>query len=244
MPIPFEITYLSETESTNRYLRLLPTNEQHNIRVAVADFQTAGRGQRGNHWEAERGKNLLFSLELYPEKFLASRQFELSEVFSIAVREVLKEYIEDVTIKWPNDIYYLDRKLAGILIEHDLSGAYIHRTIIGLGLNVNQQTFCSDAPNPVSLKQITEQELDCHWLLQQILSRFYSLYHQLVSSTFNAFHSQYIASLYHREGFHRYRRGQEDFEARIEGIEPSGRLILLDIKGNERRFAFKEVAYL
>jgi BirA family biotin operon repressor/biotin-[acetyl-CoA-carboxylase] ligase len=131
----------------------------------VADYQTAGRGCGTNRWESERGRNLLFSLLIRPHGLSANRQFHLSMAISLAISETLGQHVGDVSIKWPNDIYWRDGKIAGILIEHTLQGALIKDSIIGVGLNVNQREFRSDAPNPVSLWQISGQETNREELL-------------------------------------------------------------------------------
>ena len=115
--------------------------------------QTAGRGQRGNSWESEPHKNLTFSVLLKPQHIIAREQFYISEIVSVAIVNTLRKYIIDqpIAIKWPNDIYVNDDKICGILIENTLSGYSISQSIAGIGININQQTFLSNAPNPISL---------------------------------------------------------------------------------------------
>ena len=155
----FQTIHISETDSTNRWLRERNVFEGDGAEpdmVVVADFQTAGRGCGTNSWESERGSNLLFSILLHPKDIKANQQFLISEIIALALAETIAKRVgEGVSIKWPNDIYWHDRKLCGILIEHRLSGDTIAESIIGVGLNVNQTVFVSNAPNPVSLKQIT-----------------------------------------------------------------------------------------
>ena len=177
----WEIIHIDETDSTNRWLKSqqLTANSQKAIAVC-AEYQTAGRGCGTNRWESERGKNLLFSLLLHPEQIHASKQFHISMVISLAITEALGQYIGNLSIKWPNDIYWKNGKLAGILIENTLQGTMIKDCIIGVGLNVNQQHFRSDAPNPVSLWQICERETDCKKLLHDILNCLdHYLYHDI-----------------------------------------------------------------
>ena len=146
----WKIVHIDETESTNQWLKEHGEDDM----VVVADYQTAGRGCGTNTWESERGQNLLFSVLLHPKQVVASRQFHISMAVSVAICEALEQFIGDVSIKWPNDIYWRDGKLGGILIEHTLQGSGIKDSIIGVGLNVNQRQCTSDAPNPVSLWQI------------------------------------------------------------------------------------------
>jgi biotin-(acetyl-CoA carboxylase) ligase len=149
---PFPLVALDETASTNQYLSQLCNQLQESVAeltTVTAEFQTAGKGQRGNTWEAEEGKNLLFSFVLYPSFLEARRQFILSQIVSLAIKEELSRWSDEITIKWPNDIYWKDKKICGILIENDLSGHHIRRSIAGIGININQEVFNSDAPNPV-----------------------------------------------------------------------------------------------
>ena len=149
------ILRVAETASTNSLLRELVIKESlAEGSVVVADFQTAGRGQIGNTWESEAGKNLMFSLVLYPTCIPANRQFLISQIAALSVKETLDSYTDHVTVKWPNDIYWKEKKICGMLIENDLMGRNINQSIAGIGININQEIFHSSAPNPVSLLQI------------------------------------------------------------------------------------------
>ena len=142
------IVYLPETDSTNSEIRrrLVECPDMRGGTVVAADFQTAGRGQKGNSWESQSGKNLLFSILLRPRRMAAAHSFILSQLVSLSIVEVLGRYIPDVSIKWPNDIYYRDRKLVGILIENDMQGVDVALSIVGIGVNVNQIHFWSSGP--------------------------------------------------------------------------------------------------
>ena len=235
----WEIVHLAETDSTNRWLRenqVLIANDQKQIAV-VADYQTAGRGCGTNRWESERGKNLLFSLLLHPKQIPASNQFHISMAVSLSITEALGQYIGDLSIKWPNDIYWRNGKIGGILIENTLKGDIIKDSIIGIGLNVNQRHFQSDAPNPVSIWQICEQETDREQLLLSILECLdHYLYHDIKA--------QYCAMLYRRRGFHPYVDKNGAFMAEIVDVEDDGHLLLRDDDGCERRYAYKEVQFV
>ena len=161
----------------------------------------------------------------------------VSMAISLAIVDALGQLVGDLSIKWPNDIYWRNGKLAGILIENTLKGNLIKESVIGVGLNVNQRAFHSDAPNPVSLWQITGQETDRVQLLHSILQAFDKLLGQDV-------HEQYLLQLYRRKGFHPYADKDGAFMAEIGGVEDDGHLLLNDEDGQQRRYAFKEVQFI
>lgn len=226
----FRQIHIEETGSTNQWLR---DHDADDDVCVVADFQTAGRGCGTNTWESERGKNLTFSLLLHPVMMPARQQFVISKAVSVALCKVLSRYAAGFSIKWPNDIYWNDRKIAGILIENRLQGALVKDSIVGIGLNVNQSVFLSDAPNPVSLCQITGCDIDREALLCEILK-------QLDLTTLP---DCYASLLYRRQGFHAYSDAEGKFEAELTEVEPDGRLALRTRDGHVRRYAFKEVRF-
>jgi len=243
------IKHIAETDSTNRWLKthkeehsLLQDTESNTLRLnnnfcLVADYQTDGRGCGNNHWEAERGKNLLFSLLIHPEHITANRQFHISKVVSIAICEALGQHIADLSIKWPNDIYWRNDKICGILIENTLKGHFIKDCIIGVGLNVNQRQFHSDAPNPVSLWQIIHQDTDREELLHSILNAFDKYMAEDVKA-------KYLQKLYRRKDFHHYADKDGTFMAELVTVEDDGHLLLRDDNNQQRRYAFKEVKFI
>ena len=236
--------HLAETASTNNYAREFPLNS--GVMLITTDYQTAGRGQRGNAWESAPEKNLLFSLAIKPNNISASQQFAICELISVALCDVLAKYCTDIRIKWPNDIYYRNHKLCGILIEHDLEGTQLSRTIIGVGLNVNQEQFVSDAPNPISLSQVIGHEVDREALLEAITARFFELYQQYASAILDrtALHQRYISLLYRLNIPSTYRDSRSAFTATLRNVELGGRLILEDQQGTLRSYLFKEVTYV
>ena len=240
----FEIIHIDETDSTNRWVkeelhkRIATPHSQREKRpfCVIADYQTAGRGCGTNTWESERGKNLLFSILIHPT-LPASKQFHISMAVSLAICEALGQYIGDLSIKWPNDIYWRNGKICGMLIENTLKGNTIKDSIIGIGLNVNQRTFHSDAPNPVSLWQISGQETDREQLLKDILRCLENYLDQDIKA-------QYCSLLYRRKGFHPYADKDGAFMAEIIDVEDDGHLLLRDEDGQERCYAFKEVTFI
>ena len=247
----FPIIDLEETDSTNRYLSDLCDNAPTapiEYTTVTARFQTSGKGQRGNSWESEAGQNLLFSTVLYPRFVEARRQFVLSQIVSLAVKEELDTYTEGISIKWPNDIYWHEKKICGMLIENVLEGNRIGRCIPGFGINLNQTIFRSPAPNPVSLKQITGRDYDAPTVLNGFLHRLHTYYEALRRDEDGCFAAsiarRYASALFRREGLHLYEDANGRFLARLADVEPDGRFVLQDEAGRLRKYLFKEVQYI
>ena len=251
MDFDFPIIVLEQTDSTSRYLTSL-CEEQHDqlgsFTTVRAEFQSAGKGQRGNSWESEAGKNLTFSFVLYPESLPAKRQFVISQVVSLGIVQVLQSYKADgFSVKWPNDIYYLDKKICGILIEVYLQGMNLGRCVCGVGININQDYFASDAPNPISLCQIVGREVDREELLQQVLSEIRKLYLQLLEGGEQVaieLSDLYFQHLYRKEGYYRFKDAQGEFMAKLVKVGLDGRLFLDDKERLLRSYLFKEVHYI
>ena len=246
--IDIALEEVKETTSTNDYLaNLCRESKAKEFYTVVAKSQTNGKGQRGNSWESESGKNLTFSIVLYPTALEANKQFILSMLAALACHEALSNYTNGFSIKWPNDIYWKDKKIGGILIENELEGKYITQSIIGIGLNINQEAFHSDAPNPVSLKQIIGAEVNLQEVLMKAVHSIIVGYRQL-EAYFNitqlAISAMYRKHLYRRKGLFPYRDAQGDFLAEHQEVEPDGHLVLKDEQGALRRYAFKEVTFV
>lgn len=245
---PIQFIHLEETHSTNSFLaQWCNTHETtEELTTVYADFQTNGRGQRGNGWESEAGSNLLFSYVLYPTFLEVSNQFFLSQIHALALQETLAGYTHDnaVTIKWPNDIYWHNCKLCGTLIENDWQGMHISRAITGTGINVNQETFFSDAPNPISLYQITGKKHPLHSILHEVMQRTAHYYDLLKQGNTDEIMDTYRSALYRREGLHLYQDENGLFNATIISIESNGKLILRDESGHLRGYMFKEVEFV
>ncbi len=236
---------LTKVDSTNQYLGVLSSKQNlPELTTVVANYQTSGRGQRGNSWESTDSKNLLFSFLLRPSFLEIKKQFSLSQIISLAIKEELEAHAKGFSIKWPNDIYWQEKKICGILIENDLIGNQISRTIVGIGININQEEFYSSAPNPVSLKQITNKEYNLSTILENILNRIASYYEQLKDGDSEKIASSYHQSLFRNQGMHLYQDKSGKFMAQIEKVTPEGPIILKDEAGQEREYAFKEVSYI
>ena len=236
-----------EVSSTNTYMKELLTAgvELPELTLVDADFQTGGRGQQQNVWESEADKNLLFSLLCHPTFLPATNQFVLSQAIAVAVQRILSEYTDGITIKWPNDIYWNDRKICGTLIECNLMGSTIKDCIIGTGINVNQTEFRSDAPNPVSLAQITGFTFNRQTILDSVVQQFKKLYEELKDGKIEELKSEYMLNLYRREGFYLYQEPNgEPFEAAMVDVEPTGHLVLRLHDGSIKKYEFKEIKYI
>ncbi len=234
---------LESVDSTNAYLKEWLTKEDlEENTVVVAHHQTAGRGQTGASWESEPGKNLTFSLLLYPSFLPFNQHFLILQAVSLGIKDVLAHYVHDISIKWPNDLYWENKKMGGILIENAIEGSIFQSSVIGVGLNVNQDVFYSDAPNPVSLKQITGQEIILEELLNQLWDNILLYYNQIREEIQRPVIAQaYKQSLYRKEGYYPYNDAAGDFLARIADVEENGQLVLEDIHQQIRRYSFKEV---
>lgn len=240
-----EIIHIRETNSTNNYLKeLLQTQTVDEGTVVWADFQSAGKGQRGNGWESEAGKNILFSIVLFPGFIKAGEQFILSQIVSLAVANCLQEYTAGISIKWPNDIYWNEKKICGILLENTILEDNIGHSVAGIGININQENFTSEAPNPVSLKQITNRDYNLEEILKTVVDNINVYYQQIKIGNTDFLIKQYKESLFRKDGYHLYNDGISDFLARIQDVDSSGLLILKTKEGEERHFAFKEVKYI
>ncbi len=235
------------TASTNSYLArmamMLPSGT-----VVHTPEQTAGRGQRGNTWESEPGKNVQFSMLLKSPVVPVAEQFKISEAVSLAIVETLEQYTSGFLIKWPNDIYHGDKKVCGILIEHSIMGSRINHSIIGVGINVNQTEFVSDAPNPVSLSQILGCEIPIEVVLHKVCEAVETrcAFESYSEQDFNTLHNEYLCRLYRKDGeLHRFVLPDgEEFMARIADVRPSGMLVLENEDSSVNEFAFKEVQFI
>lgn len=248
--------YIKQTHSTSTLLREHYSASIPHLYTIRADFQTAGRGQTGNSWESEAGQNLLFSALLKYDGIHAARQWRLSMLVAVALWDVLAKYLpqEQLTIKWPNDIYFGDKKLVGILIENSLSGEYVGYSIAGIGVNVNQTQWLSNAPNPISMKEITGDEYDVEKLMNEWISSMKSW----ELRTAEEIQMVYMQHLYRREGWHEYverevtiiptaiaQKGIEDsFFAEIVSVTEQGELVLRLQNNEEKTYHFKQIRFV
>ncbi len=248
--------YIKQTYSTSTLLREQYSDELPHLYTIRTDFQTAGRGQAGNSWESEDGQNLLYSTLLRYPHLLATEQWRLSMLVAITWWEVLAKYLpsEQLTIKWPNDIYFGNSKLAGILIENTLMSNHLAYTIAGVGLNVNQTVWHSDAPNPISMQQITGSTYPSKQLLEEWIL---SMKSWEIAPT-EDIRAAYLAHLYRREGWHPYlerevsltptaiaREGIDNsFLAEFVNVTEHGELVLRLQNKEEKIYHFKQIRFV
>ena len=239
------LLHLDKIDSTNQYLINLLESEKPEECTAVASFnQTKGRGQKGNSWLSKPGKNISYSIVIYPEYIPARNQFIISQVIALAVKSFLDEFTRNISIKWPNDIYWKDQKMAGILIENHLNGSLIAHSVIGIGININQKTFPKSLPNPVSLSRITGEQHDLKTLVQKLHHKIVLSIKDLSRGTEDDIQRFYVNNLYRRDGFHPYHDANGDFTAKIRGVNAQGNLILENDEGTVKNYEFKQVTYV
>lgn len=243
-----DYVFLDIADSTMNYAAA----HQHELgdrTMIVAHNQESGRGQRGNSWESEPGKNLTVTMLYRPKadmdpRPLDEQQFRLSEATALGVADTLEAYGLQAMVKWSNDVYVGDRKISGILIEHTIIGNRLDNSRIGIGLNVNQREFVSDAPNPVSMYQLLGEELP----LARVLDTLSEQLEKRLAQDADTLHADYLDRLWRRDGeFHgfRLREGEHtEFQAGIRDVKRNGPLVLQMTDGHETAFYFKEVEFI
>ena len=244
-----KITHFKTLESTNQYLQNL-LNEGVDIvnNIVVTDFQTSGKGQGKNVWQSENGKNLLFSIALDMSFLKAENQFLLTQIVSVTMIDVLKKYLpeESLFIKWPNDIYFNDKKIAGILIKNEIKGMMMGTSIIGIGLNVNQTSFDESLPNPISMKMITGKEYNLETLLNDICFELKTNANnqQPTTNSQQPTANSYTNKLYRNNQWASYEHEGAVKEMMIIGYDQFGRLILKEKNDREVVCDLKEISFV
>ena len=238
-----QIIRVEQTASTNSYLQQLSNAENlAEGAVVVTNNQTRGRGQGNNSWESEPGKNLTFSMILYPVSVQASGQFILSKAISLAVCDFLSQFVSDVSVKWPNDVYVGDQKITGVLIENFIEGAYLTKSIAGVGVNINQERFVSNAPNPVSLRQLTGKTYPLDDCLENLCACIAHRYRMMTKNA-DQLHSDYVRHLYRVGKPSRFSSNGIFFDATITGVNHYGMIEMTTANGKHKTFGFKEVKF-
>jgi BirA family biotin operon repressor/biotin-[acetyl-CoA-carboxylase] ligase len=238
--------YVAICESTNTYIKdnIVPDNITNNI-LLRSGYQLKGVGQGGSFWESEKDKNLLISFIIHIEELPAVKQFYFSKWIAVSLYNLLTEYVnkESLWIKWPNDIYFEDRKIAGILIENTVLGDLVQKSIVGIGLNVNQTNFTSDAPNPISLSQILNKEVSIDEVYNKLKNNLNKISNFKDSNFLNYIDKIYLERMYWKDEKHLFRIGNREEDAIILGTDDYGFLKLL-VGNNIQVFDIKEVKYI
>lgn len=240
--------HLTETNSTNAWLMAKVRSVRANgepvpdLYAVYADFQTAGRGAGTNTWHSSRGRNILTSI-CFDTGLSAANQFVFNLWFATSTRRFLARYVPEVLIKWPNDMYVRDRKLAGDLTEHSVSGGRLDFTVAGIGINVNEEDFPAEIPNPTSLFLETGRKYDVGTLLDEYLAVLQERRPLLSLDHAAALRDEYLSHLYRRDEKHPYLVNGQQIDGTIRDIDRFGRLVLEHSNGQLVAYGFKEIAY-
>lgn len=256
-----KIVELDRVDSTNIYVNtILDRENPEEGTVFWAREQFAGKGQQGNKWESESGKNLTFTILLKPVFLAATRQFMLNKAIALGALDFVIAFLTNpftrerdqnsrkdvpaVTIKWPNDIYVGDQKIGGILIEHKIMGKTISATLAGIGLNINQTRFAPEIPNPVSLIHFLRREVELTGALNAVCRSIDRRYQTLQDACFASLSSEFNQHLLGYEQWRNYLCDGVVFEGKIAGVDDPGRLIIESRDGILHHFGHKEVEYM
>lgn len=242
-----KIIKLNAIGSTNSFLKKVATNlKVENFTVVVSSNQTSGRGQQDTKWVSEAGKNLTFSVFCLFNNLPATHYRYLNFAVSLSVFEALQElFLPKLTIKWPNDILSGNYKVCGILIENSLKKNHIISSVIGIGLNVNQEVFPEELPNASSIKNIIKKETDLNKLLNSILEKMKANISLLNSKKYNRLEDKYLLNLYKKGIPSMFKTAKNIlFMGKVSGISESGKLQIELVNGTIKDFGLKEVSFV
>ncbi|WP_316735650.1 biotin--[acetyl-CoA-carboxylase] ligase [Pedobacter aquatilis] len=241
------IIKLKEVDSTNNYLKNLASNSEPLTEgtVIMADHQFAGRGQQNTIWQTEPCKNISASVFLKPAFLPIQKQFYLNIVVSVAISEALSFFLRhEVNVKWPNDIYYKGKKLGGILIENSLSGSILKSSVIGFGLNINQERFLPELNDKAtSVFQILHKNVDLQLVMEKIFVYMEKYYLNLKAEKYSFLQNAYLKQLLNFETVAKYKQNGQVFEGIIKGVRENG-ILAMEIDGEIHEFNFKEIEYI
>jgi BirA family transcriptional regulator, biotin operon repressor / biotin---[acetyl-CoA-carboxylase] ligase len=242
--------YLSTCHSTNdiasEMIQKTQFSQEEVIEgtVIVTDNQTAGRGQRGNSWEAQAGENLTFSLILKPSFLQASEQFQLNVAVSLGVYDFLSKYLDEgLKVKWSNDLYYENQKLGGILIENTLSGYQIGYSVVGIGLNINQKNFGISTATSLFNLSCPPQPYQLEELLENLLEAIEKNYLALKNGNYQQLKAKYLSVLFRFQEWHWFKQNEKEFMGQIIGIDETGKLAL-EVNDKINYYDFKEIQFV
>ena len=238
--------HLTSIESTNAFL--LEKAETQNVvnYVVYADYQSHGKGMGNNTWESEPLKNLTFSMALDTAFIDVANQFQISQTVAVALHRCLSEYVDTdgLQVKWPNDILFENRKLAGVLISNILKDNNMSLSVIGIGLNVNQTRFMDWPTNPVSMKMITGMDYDLKSVLDDIVDKIMSEVESLKSGYYQQINEYYLSKLYRYRQWGSYLVGNDEKRLFMKGLDKFGRILLCDSDSVEYAFDVKQIKFL
>lgn len=246
MKNPYKIIWHKSIDSTNEEAAR-HISEFDNLTVIAADYQTSGRGQRGNKWLSASGENLTCSIILKPGQegtpaIQAKDQFIISKITTLSIIKLLQNSGIDAKIKWPNDIYHKNKKICGILIENAINNNTISHSIIGIGLNINQENFPPELINPTSIKKIISKTYSPHKIAESLVS----ILTEILSLPYDIIDIKYNQMLYRKDEQHLYRdcKNNTTFKGKIKGTDQEGLLIIETVDGSLKKFSFKEISYI
>jgi len=238
---------IKSVDSTNNFAKelLVLQTKVPDFFCISTEYQTRGKGQKGNTWESEPSKNLLFSIIVSPNFLKPINQFYLSMAVSLGIKEYLETYVDNVTIKWPNDIYVASKKICGILIENTIADDELKHSIIGIGLNVNQKLFSEDLPNPTSLYNENPITYDLDVELKNVLSHISEYFERIKKFQYHDILTSYNDCLYLKDINSKFKDKHGIFRGIISKVEESGALIVKKCDDlTENVYLFKEIEFL
>ncbi|MBS1765014.1 MAG: biotin--[acetyl-CoA-carboxylase] ligase [Bacteroidetes bacterium] len=236
--------FLEETDSTNNAIQqklaqgILPEGS-----VVLADYQSSGKGQRGNSWQSNPGENLLFSMVLYPVFLKAESLFWLSKAIALAATDFVANHCHEVQIKWPNDIYVSGKKAGGILIENTFRGSEIYAAIVGIGLNLNQYSFEEQLSKATSMRIASGKNFDVRTSGKELFECIQHRYAQLKQNAFELLDNDYHRLLYRLHIPSKFRSNNHVFNGVIKSVNAQG-LLLIDTPSGQQTFDIKEIVFL
>lgn len=236
---------LETTVSTNIYANELLANSEPSEGTAImAEYQQHGKGQRGTNWISEFGSNLLVTFIFYPRFVKPQEQFGLSVFSSLAVADTIASFgAKNVSVKWPNDVYIGDSKVAGILIENNIRGNQVLSSLIGIGINVNQQEFPVFTVKATSLYVATGNLSDKSEVYESLSNNLEKYYLKLKKGEFKKLKNKYEEKLFKKDEFHNYESDGKIFSGKITGVDDEGLLNIIDEQNNKLAFDFKEIKF-
>jgi BirA family transcriptional regulator, biotin operon repressor / biotin---[acetyl-CoA-carboxylase] ligase len=243
-PTGFPFVILKQVDSTNNYaMAMVHAGMAKHGDAWFSNHQTDGKGQRGKSWLTGEGLNIALSVAFIPGKLKIIHPFQLSTAVALAFHDLFSRYAGDeTTIKWPNDIYWRDRKAGGILIENKFSGSHWKWAVVGIGVNVNQALFDKGLLNPVSLMQVTGKNFETEELAKELYGDVMNRTSQLLTKSYEVMLEEYNHHLYKIHQPVRLKKDNMVFETLIKGVSPKGQLITRDVM--EKKYDFGEVEWL